>query len=156
MQIEKIRCAVSAVVAIVFVASSPTSFADCKTSRSATSVDIAGGQAQSLLGAIVAACKGQDPSKFFSLQTEDANKILAPSSKAEKKEIFSQYCAFTAEAERGLGGNIGAGVHSIGPYKSKTKCGAPSSYWFVHNKAGQLVLRLEVAVEAGRLKVDTH
>lgn len=105
---------------------------------------------------MVAACKTQDETKFFALQTDDANTVLAKISSAEKKKLFSQYCTFTADAVGGLGGNLNAGVHTVGPHKNREKCGRPVSFWFVHNKSGDLVLRLAVAVESGQLKIDTH
>jgi hypothetical protein len=154
--IDKVGRFVRAAVAIVCSAISPVSFADCQSAKRATAADIAGGQADVLLKAMVAACKAEDPAKFFSLQTEDANKVLAPSSPADKKKLFAQYCTFTTEAVNGLGGNVSTAVHSVGPYKNRAKCGVPASYWFVHNKGGELALRLEVAVESGRLKIDTH
>jgi hypothetical protein len=118
--------------------------------------DVSAGHTDVLLKAMVAACQGQDPDKFFGLQTTDANKVIAAGSAANKRELFKQYCEFTSKAVSGLGGNVSAAVQSVGPDKRKTKCAAPSSIWLVHNKVGELVLRLDVAVEAGRLKIDTQ
>jgi hypothetical protein len=138
------------------MAATASAFADCQTARPATAVDVSTGHADALLRAMVTACQGQDPNKFFSLQTTDANTVIAKGQAANKKALFDQYCEFTSKAVSGLGGNVNAAVHSIGPDKRATKCGAPTSIWFVHNKAGEMVLRLEVAVEAGRLKIETQ
>ena len=154
---KKLHNSLWAGLTVALVSTHSISSANCQTSRPATASDMAGGQGEALLKAMTAACKAQDSAKFFSLQTDDANKLLASNSPAEKKKkLFSQYCTFTDGALNGLGGNVSAATHSIGPYKNKTKCGVLSSYWFVNNKAGDLVLRLEVAVESGRLKIDTH
>ena len=150
------RSTLGIVLVIACAVASAAAFADCQTFRPATATDVTNGQGAALLEAMVAACKIVDSGKFFDLQTDDARQVIASISPAEKKKLLSQYCAFTAKAVSGLGGDVGAGVHSVGPYKKRTKCGAPQSYWFVHNKAGELVLRLEVAVESGRLMIDTH
>ncbi|MDR2188913.1 MAG: hypothetical protein LBE62_12885 [Azonexus sp.] len=143
-------------IAIACMIAPAASFADCQSAKPATTADIAAGQAKTLLESMISACKAQDPTAFFSLQTEGANKLLATTSTTDKEKLFGQYCAFTTEAVNQLGGNIETAVHSIGPYKNGMKCGIPSSYWFVHNKSGKLALRLEIAVESGQLKIDTH
>lgn len=132
------------------------SIADCQTAKPARSVDIAAGQADALLKSMVAACKAQNSDQFFKLQTEDANRVFAKNSQAEKYKLYEQYCASTTGAVSKLGGDLGAAIHSVGPYKNRMKCGMPSSYWYVNSKNGELVLRVEVAVESGRLKIDTQ
>lgn len=72
---------------------------------------------------------------------------------SDKASLFKNYCEFTAEAIKTLGGNTAMGTHSIGPYKNRSKCGAPASYWFIYTKDGTLALRMEVAVESGSLKI---
>jgi hypothetical protein len=143
-------------VASACMAATTLAFADCQTTRPPTAADVSAGHTDSLLKAMVTACQGQDPDKFFTLQTTDANNVIAKGQAANKKELFSQYCAFTSKAVGGLGGNVSAAVHSVVADKKTTKCGSPTSNWLVHNKAGELVLRLEVAVESGRLKIDTQ
>lgn len=135
---------------------STTSLAECQSAKPATVADVARGQSDALLKAMVAACKSQEPSRFFELQTTDASRLVSSIPSAERGKLFDQYCTFTNEAVKGLGGNLATAVHTVGPHKNRRKCGVLWSYWFVHNKAGEMVLRLEVALESGRLKIDTH
>lgn len=156
MHTGNVRRRVWTVVVAAGLGASTASVADCQSAKAVTAADIAGGQADALLKAMVAACQAREPAKFFSLQTADANRMVSAISPADRTQLFAQYCAFTTDSVRGLGGNTDTAVHAVGPYKNKTKCGAPASYWFVRNQGGELVLRLEVAVESGRLKIDTH
>lgn len=144
------------VAAVAFLTLSTVSVADCQSVRLAIAADIPGSKAEALLRAMVAACKSQEPDQFFALQTTDSAKLTMSASPARKAEVLADYCTFTNDAMKRLGGEFSAATHSIGPYKGKTKCGVPWSYWFVHNRSGELVLRLEVAVESGRLKIDTQ
>jgi hypothetical protein len=134
--------------------SNSVSAQDCAKARNASQQDIARGEAVALLNAMAAACKSQIPENFFHLQTSSAQKLVMGAT--DKAHLFKNYCEFTTEAIRTLGGTTDAGTHSIGPYKNRSKCGAPASYWFIHTKDGTLALRLEVAVESGSLKIDTH
>ena len=127
---------------------------NCSVIRNASQQDIAKGEAVELLNNMVAACKSQIAENFFRLQTTGSQQLVSGAS--EKASMFKNYCEFTAETIKLLGGNAAVGTHSIGPHKNRTKCGAPASYWFIHTKDGTLALRLEVAVESGRMKIDTH
>lgn len=134
--------------------SSNVSAEDCTKVRNASQQDIARGESVALLKNMAAACKSQIPENFPRLQTSDAQRLFFKAD--DKASLFKNYCEFTTEAIRTLGGNTDAGTHSIGPYKNRSKCGAPASYWFIHTKDGKLALRLEIAVESGNLKIDTH
>lgn len=136
------------------VVSNGVSAQDCSVIRNASQQDIARGESVTLLNNMAAACKSQIPESFFRLQTSGAQQLVSTAS--DKASLFKNYCEFTAEAIKTLGGSTTVGTHSIGPYKGRSKCGAPASYWFIHTKDGTLALRLEVAVESGRLKIDTH
>lgn len=138
----------------VFAASNGALAQDCSKARNATQQDIMKGESVALLNAMAAACKSQSPENFFRLQTSSAQKLSA--SATDKAGLLKNYCEFTTEAIKTLGGATNAGVHTIGPHKNRTKCGAPASFWFIHTKDGTLALRLEVAVESGSLKIDTH
>jgi hypothetical protein len=138
----------------VFAASHGASAQDCSIARNATQQDIMKGESVALLNAMAAACKSQSPENFFRLQTSSAQKLTARAT--DKVGLLKNYCEFTTNAIKTLGGGTDAGVHTIGPHKNGTKCGAPASYWFIHAKDGTLALRLEVAVESGSLKIDTH
>ncbi len=142
------------IVAAVFAAANGALAQDCSRSRNATQHDIAKGESVALLNAMVAACKSRNPDDFFRLQTSSAQKLS--SSVTDKTRLLKNYCDFTTEAIKTLGGGTDAGVHSIGPYKNRMKCEGPASFWFIHTKDGTLALRLEVAVESGNLKIDTH
>lgn len=139
---------------VVFAASNGVSAQDCSKARNATQQDIMKGESVALLNAMAAACKSQMPENFFRLQTSSAQKLSARAT--DKAGLLKNYCEFTTEAIKRLGGGTDAGVHTIGPQKNRTKCGAPASFWFIHTKDGTLALRLEVAVESGSLKIDTH
>ncbi len=138
----------------VFAASNGASAQDCSKARNATQQDIMKGESVTLLNTMAAACKSQAPENFFRLQTSNAQKLSAGS--PDKAGLLKNYCEFTTEAIKTLGGGTNAGVHTIGPHKNRTKCGAPASFWFIHTRDGTLALRLEVAVESGSLKIDTH
>lgn len=127
---------------------------DCSKARNASQQDIMNGESVALLNAMVAACKSRDPENFFRLQTSSAQKLSARST--DKAGLFKNHCEFTSEAIKTLGGGTDAGVHTIGLHKNRMKCGAPASFWFIHTIDGTLALRLEVAVESGSLKIDTH
>jgi hypothetical protein len=137
-----------------YAASIGASAQDCSKARNATQQDIAKGESVALLNAMSTACKSKNPENFFRLQSSDAQKLV--NGTTDKAHIFKNYCEFTTEAIKTLGGSTDAGKHSIGPHKNRTKCGAPASFWFIHTKDGALALRLEVAVESGSLKIDTH
>lgn len=138
----------------VLTASNAASAQDCSKARNATQQDILKGESVALFNSMVAACKSQTPENFFRLQTGSAKQVSARAT--DKAALFKNYCEFTAEAMKTLGGDANAGVHTIGPQKNRMKCGAPASFWFIHTKDGTLALRLEVAVESGSLKIDTH
>ncbi|RVT87952.1 hypothetical protein [Inhella crocodyli] len=142
------------IVLAVLAALNGASAQDCSKARNATPQDIMKGESVALLNSMAAACKSQVPENFFRLQTSSAQQISARAT--DKAGLFKNYCEFTSEAIKTLGGGANAGVHTIGPHKNKMKCGAPASFWFIHTKDGTLALRLEVAVESGSLKIDTH
>ena len=137
-----------------YVVSNSVLAQDCSVIRNASQQDIAKGEAVTLLNNMAGACKSQIPENFFRLQTSEAQRLV--SGVSDKASLFKNYCEFTAEAIKTLGGNTAMGTHSIGPYKNRSKCGAPASYWFIYTKDGTLALRMEVAVESGSLKIDTH
>lgn len=141
-------------LATVIATVSTASFADCQSTKAATIADV--GQGEALLKSMIDACTSGDAAGFFSLQTKDTARMLASNSPAQKEKQFANYCAFTKQAVKTLGGSTSGAVHSIGPDGNRMKCNAPASYWFVRSKSGELALRLEVGVESGRLKIDTH
>ncbi|MEO3712711.1 hypothetical protein [Roseateles flavus] len=127
---------------------------DCAGTRTATPADLARGEGVALLNSMGAACRSQQPERFFRLQTSQAR--ASAERAGDKAGLFRNYCEFTDRALKALGGDAAAGVHTIGPHKGRTRCGVPASFWFVHTKDGELALRLEVAVESGQLRMDTH
>lgn len=141
-------------LAAVIATVSSASFADCQSTSAATMADV--GQGDALLKSMIKACTSGDAAGFFSLQTKDTARMLASQSPAQNEKLFANYCAFTNQAVKKLGGSTDGAVHSIGPDGDRKKCNAPSSYWFVRSKSGELAVRLEVGIEGGRLKIDTH
>jgi hypothetical protein len=140
--------------ALALIAAANVSAQNCTTTRNASQQDIGRGEGVVLLRSMVAACKSQSPESFFRLQTSGAQSTVAGAS--DKKSLFANYCEFTSEAVKALGGNIESGTHSIGTYKGRSACGAPASYWFIHTKDGNLALRLAVAIESGQLRIATQ
>ena len=127
---------------------------DCAGTRPATQQDLAHGEGITLLNDMAAACRSPQPENFLRLQTSSARGLAHRAS--DRASLVRTYCEFTEQALNTLGGNAAAGLHSIGPYKGRSRCGVLASYWFVHAKSGELALRLAVAVEGGRLRIDTH
>lgn len=126
--------------------------ANCQSKRPASPSDI--GKSTELFKSMIVACKSGNPDNFFALQTTDANRMV--NSSGNKRSLFTQYCSFTQDALRTLGGQPENGVHSIKQDNYKTVCGQKVSTWYVHSNNGALAIRLDVAVENGQLKIDTH
>jgi hypothetical protein len=145
-----------ATLAIACLAVALPAASNCQTYQPASAAHVAGGQADALFKSMIAACAAQDSSRWRDLRTERVNTLLARLSEAENKRLDGDHCALVKGVLAGLNGKASAAVHSIGPYKNRTECGIPAAYWFIHDPVGKPLLRLEVALEQGRLKIDTH
>ena len=131
--------------------------ADCQSLKPLGPGDVNSAKPDLLFKNMLAACKSGAPERFFALQSKKSSYLLSKLSSSDKSQLFSQYCTFTQEANKTLGGHPESGIHSFKQDNYKTtECGQKMSFWYVHSKNGALALRLEVTLENGQLRIDTH
>lgn len=135
---------------------SSIALADCYSRKPVQPGEFSSAAGQSLLNKMVAACNDGAPENFFALQTDDARSIVSRLSAPKQQQLFAQYCDFTKKGMGILGGQPERAIHSIKVDSYKTKCGQKVSTWYVHNSGGSLAVRMDVAIESGEMKIDTH
>jgi hypothetical protein len=126
-----------------------TADSDCNIRRPASEDDLKNGKAALLIKNLSSACANKSPTEFFAQQTSRVRLILSKETSTEQMKYLNLLCGQLARAFK----NPEALSYSLEQGRAR-KCGQPISELWANGQNGEPILRMTVAVENDRLRLD--